>query len=93
MLSTLSVKHSIWRKVFLMPPNLDPRDNDPSALVASVTVYVTLRRFGPTFYVRIFDRRSVTYGALRRQRSWRGAWAANLWCARAKRISMRIKRS
>ena len=38
----------------------------------SVTVYVTLRIFGPTSYVRIFDRRSVTYGALRRRRSWRG---------------------
>ena len=52
------------------------------AVADSVTVYVTIRIFGPTSYVRIFDRRSVTYGALRRRRSWRGAWAAHLWCAR-----------
>ena len=45
----------------------------------SVTVYVTLRIFGPTLYVRIFDRRSVTYGAFRRRRDWRGALAAQRW--------------
>ena len=37
--------------------------------------------------MRIFDHRSVTYGALRRRRSWRGAWAAHPWCRVAGRAS------